>query len=140
MKNKYFITFYRVAKGNLDFLKNMLLLKNPQFLPNQYETLSKKRYLWVPYFDKVLQWSGKNCGFFNKSIFLRKSKFPFATLYFVYFFGVSISIGNIPRIFSVSSYLQCHLFYYIFYQAVRLHFKMFLGTPKKLLGTFYLVT
>ena len=33
---------YRVAKGNLDFLKNMLLLKNPQFLPNQYETLSKK--------------------------------------------------------------------------------------------------
>ena len=72
---------YRVAKGNLDFLKNMLLLKNPQFLPNQYETLSKKKYLWVPYFGKVSQWSGINCGFFNKSIFLRKSTFAFATLY-----------------------------------------------------------
>ena len=27
-------------------------------------------YSWVPYFSKVSQWLGKNCGFFNKCIFL----------------------------------------------------------------------
>ena len=32
---------YSVAQANLDSGKNMLLLKNPQFLPNYYETLSK---------------------------------------------------------------------------------------------------
>ena len=32
---------YTVSKANLDFPKNMLLLKNPQFVPNHYETLSK---------------------------------------------------------------------------------------------------
>ena len=28
---------YRVAKANVDLLKNMLLLKSSQFLPNYYE-------------------------------------------------------------------------------------------------------
>ena len=32
---------YSVAHANVDFDKNMLLLKNPQFLPDHYETLSK---------------------------------------------------------------------------------------------------
>ena len=32
---------YSVAHANLDSSKNMLLLKNPQFLPNHYETLSQ---------------------------------------------------------------------------------------------------
>ena len=32
---------YRQANANVDFDKNMLLLKNPQFLPDHYETLSK---------------------------------------------------------------------------------------------------
>ena len=39
---------------------NMLLLKNPQFLPNFFETWSK----WPS--SKKLE---ENCGFFNKSIF-----------------------------------------------------------------------
>ena len=34
-------SFYSVAHTNVDFDKNMLLLKNPQFLPDHYETLSK---------------------------------------------------------------------------------------------------
>ena len=34
-------TIYSVAHANLDSSKNMLLLKNPQFLPNHYETLSQ---------------------------------------------------------------------------------------------------
>ena len=33
---------YSVPQANPDSLKNMLLLKNPQFLPNHYETLSKR--------------------------------------------------------------------------------------------------
>ena len=32
---------YSVAQANPDSPKNMLFLKNPQFLPNRYETLSK---------------------------------------------------------------------------------------------------
>ena len=32
---------YSVANANVDFDKNMLLLKNAQFLPDHYETLSK---------------------------------------------------------------------------------------------------
>ena len=35
---------YTVSKANVDSSKNMLLLKNSQFLP---------RYSWVPYFGKV---------------------------------------------------------------------------------------
>ena len=30
-----------MAKANVDFLKNMLLLKNPQFLPDHCETFTK---------------------------------------------------------------------------------------------------
>ena len=33
--------FYTVKEANPDLGKNMLLLKNPQFLPNHCETLSK---------------------------------------------------------------------------------------------------
>ena len=32
---------YTVSKANVDSSKNILLLKNPQFLPNHYETLPK---------------------------------------------------------------------------------------------------
>ena len=35
------LTLYTVSKANLDLGKSMLLLENPQFLPNQNETLSK---------------------------------------------------------------------------------------------------
>ena len=35
-------TQYTVSEANLDSSKNMLLLKNPQFLPNHYETLPKQ--------------------------------------------------------------------------------------------------
>ena len=33
---------YTVSKANLDLGKNMLLLENPQFLPNHNETSSQK--------------------------------------------------------------------------------------------------
>ena len=32
---------YRQAKANVDYDKNMLLLKNPQFWPNHYEILTQ---------------------------------------------------------------------------------------------------
>ena len=35
------ISKYTVSKANLDLGKNMLLLENPQFLPNHNETLPK---------------------------------------------------------------------------------------------------
>ena len=35
------IYFYSVSQEFPDLVKNMLLLKNPQFLPDHYETLSK---------------------------------------------------------------------------------------------------
>ena len=38
--------FYTVSKANLDLGKNILLLENPQFLPNHNET-------WDLYFGKV---------------------------------------------------------------------------------------
>ena len=41
----------------------------------------KVRYSWGPYFDKVSRWLGKNCRFFNKSIFLPKSGFAWFRLY-----------------------------------------------------------
>ena len=34
--------YYTVKEANPDLAKNMLLLKNPQFLLNHYETLSKQ--------------------------------------------------------------------------------------------------
>ena len=36
-----FSVLYSVAQANVDSGKNMLLLKNPLFLPNDYETRSK---------------------------------------------------------------------------------------------------
>ena len=39
--SKYYAFTYSVTKVNLDSGKNMLSLKNSQFLPNQYETWSK---------------------------------------------------------------------------------------------------
>ena len=38
---KIIVMAYSVAHANLDSSKNMLLLKNPQFLPNHCETLSQ---------------------------------------------------------------------------------------------------
>ena len=35
------ILLYSVAHTNVDFDKNMLLLKNAQFLPDHYETLTQ---------------------------------------------------------------------------------------------------
>ena len=41
---------YSVSQANPDSPKNMLLFKNPQFLPNHYETLSK----WGPHENLIL--------------------------------------------------------------------------------------
>ena len=41
---------YSVSQENTDSPKNMLLIKNPQFLSNQYETLSK----WGPHDNFIL--------------------------------------------------------------------------------------
>ena len=43
-------TIYSVSQENPDTPKNMFLLKNPQFLPNFYETLSK----WSTHEDLLL--------------------------------------------------------------------------------------
>ena len=47
-----------------------------QFLRN----FVKIRYSYVPHFDKVSLWLGKNCEFFNKSIFLVESAFSYPSL------------------------------------------------------------
>ena len=49
-------------------MNNMLLLKNPQILPNLFETWS--RVLWVGHFDQASKKLAKNCGFFYNSIFM----------------------------------------------------------------------
>ena len=41
IKKWHHLLRYSVSQENPDSDKNMLLLKNPQFLPNHYETLSK---------------------------------------------------------------------------------------------------
>ena len=41
IKKKWFAWLYTVYQENEYFVKNMLLLKNSEFLPNHYETLSK---------------------------------------------------------------------------------------------------
>ena len=57
---------YTVYQENQYFVKNMLLLKNPQFYPNHYETLSKWgpnedfiftkfRYDWVKIVDFLIK-------------------------------------------------------------------------------------
>ena len=40
-KNTTKVLDYSVANANVDFDKNMLLLKNPQISPNHYETLTQ---------------------------------------------------------------------------------------------------
>ena len=55
--------------------------KNPQFVPNHYETQSKwgtHEYLILTKFRN--DYLGKNCGFFNKSISLGQSGFASACL------------------------------------------------------------
>ena len=51
-------------------LKICFLLKNPQFLPDHYETSSEKGapvyHIWTKFCYKWV----KNCGFFSKSISL----------------------------------------------------------------------
>ena len=37
--------------------------------------LAKMMYSWVGYFDQVSLWLGRNCGFFNKSIFMGQMPF-----------------------------------------------------------------
>ena len=40
-ENNCAVIKYRLGEENVDSTKNMLLLKNPQFFPNHYETLVK---------------------------------------------------------------------------------------------------
>ena len=70
LQNLKFDTKYTVYQENQYFVKNMLLLKNPQFYPNHYS--------WVPHFRKI--WD-KIVDFFNKSIFLTKYWFSWYTVY-----------------------------------------------------------
>ena len=86
-------TVYTVCQENGYLIKNTLLLKNPQFLSNLFV---KIRYSRGPYYDKVSQWLGKNCGFFIKGYFwqsidslgtqcIYKIKGPTSVLKFIYF-------------------------------------------------------
>ena len=43
--------------------------------------LVKVRYSWGPHFGQVSWWLNKNCGCFNKSIFLSESEFAWDTLH-----------------------------------------------------------
>ena len=40
-------SIYTVGKANAYFDKNMLLLKNPQYLPDHYETLTQYSYFYT---------------------------------------------------------------------------------------------
>ena len=62
----HILSNYTVYQENQYFVKNMLLLKNPQFYPNHYETLSKWgpnedfiftkfRYDWVKIVDFLIK-------------------------------------------------------------------------------------
>ena len=41
LREDFFLNLYTVGKANAYFDKNMLLLKNPQYLPDHYETLTQ---------------------------------------------------------------------------------------------------
>ena len=79
------IIIYTVSKANVDSSKNMLLLKNTQFLPNHSETflkygtheypiLAKFRNDWVKivnflikaYFCLSLHWPYSQCNYKNR--------------------------------------------------------------------------
>ena len=49
--------FYAFSKKSTIFIQSL-------------RNLVKIRYSWVPYFDRISKWLGKNWGIFNKSIFL----------------------------------------------------------------------
>ena len=64
-------------------------IKNSTIFTQSLQNFVTIRYSWVPYCDKVSQWLGKNCGFFNKSIFLLESKLAWPTLYKCEFIFIS---------------------------------------------------
>ena len=73
--------------------------------------LVKIRYSWVAYLNIVLQWLGKNCGFFNKSIFLAQSGFSVACLYDFHHITCLINIIN-----STSEFISKNVFYVIWHE------------------------
>ena len=109
--NIKYIIIYTVYQENWYFVKNMILLKNPQFYPNHYEILwkwgtheysfyvsntdflhtmcvrridtwSKICFYWkIHNFYPIITQFCENCGFLNKSIFLKKYRFSWHTLY-----------------------------------------------------------
>ena len=72
---------YTVSKANVDSSKNMLLLKNSQFLPNHSETLLKYGTHEYPILAKFRNDWVKIEDFFNKSIFLLESTLALLTVY-----------------------------------------------------------
>ena len=63
------LQYYTVSKANVDSSKNMLLLRNSQFLPNHYETLSKltthEDLIWTKFRNEWV----KNLNFLIKAYF-----------------------------------------------------------------------
>ena len=66
LQQYFLLLLYTLYQENQYFVKNMLLLKNPQFYPNHYETLSKGgpnedfiftkfRYDWVKIVDFLIK-------------------------------------------------------------------------------------
>ena len=63
-------------------------IKKSTIFTQSLRNFVKIRYTWGPYFDKLSQWLSKNCGFFNKSIFLPKSGFAWFRLYSILHYKV----------------------------------------------------
>ena len=55
-------------------------IKKSTIFTQSLRNLVKIMYSWVAYFNQVSQWLSKNCGFFNKSIFLPQSGFSVVSM------------------------------------------------------------
>ena len=82
-------------------------IKKSTIFTQSLRNLVKIRYSWVAYLPQVSQWLGKNCGFFNKSIFLAQSGFSVACLYISVrkYCKEGVDYGFISSIWFWSSYI-----------------------------------
>ena len=75
--------------------KNMLLMKNPQFLSNFAQTLQRLTFQWVGQILNVWAKLDKKCKFFTNSIFLGFCTFLWISLYIFFFFS-KCNFGGLP--------------------------------------------
>ena len=82
-KNIFFFNLMalQACYGESGLGQKYAFIKKSTIFTQSLRNLVKIRYSWVAYLPQVSQWLGKNCGFFNKSIFLAQSGFSVACLY-----------------------------------------------------------